>query len=161
MTYRGCFANIRDHMLCLQHSEGLPNIAYIKSLFNFLQRKYGHIWLWASKEKQFVCTQETCCSLTVIYSFCLSPAHVIPFVPPTCICTTHMHPHALYMPSLGRARILPPSQCSLSHCSPATSAGKYQKYTRTRALCACRADPCPVQHRWAELGEATKATHGL
>ena len=75
--------------------------------------KFGYVWsFW--KKIQFACARQTCCSLTVIYSFCLSWAHVIPFIPPTGICTTHMHPHALYMPPFEAAKSEPdfPSCCS-------------------------------------------------
>lgn len=82
------------------------------------------------KKIQFACAQETCCSLTVIYSFCLSWAHVIPFIPPTGICTIHMHPHVLYMPPLGAAKAEPdfPSRCSSpSWCAPPPPAAAAQK----------------------------------
>lgn len=96
----------------------LSDLSHTKSLFILLYGKYIQTWLCLEIQKkkkiQFACVRETCCRLTVIYSFCLSWAHVIPFIPPTGICTIHMHPHVLCMPPLWAAKSEPdfPSCCS-------------------------------------------------
>lgn len=69
-----------------------------------------------------MCTQETSCSLTVIYSFCLSPAYVTPIIPLTVIPILMLFtcvPLAQHRRSQAFPLTVPPFPvCS---CSPETS----------------------------------------
>lgn len=122
---------------------------YIKSLFNFLQRKYVHTWLLKTNSLCALGRHLAVWQLSIVSVWAQHtslPSFLLQSFPSSCsLCVSPWH-------STGRARLslslFLPSLGVLMQ--PREKHWKYIKCTRMRRVSPVhRADSCPTQHEWA------------